>query len=103
MVSFIRCPVRKMGMVIGVKLAIRLVASLAPFCFGTGGSTAGVGSFLYDCAAILASLPMTGLIKFPVGNMGMVIGVRLAIRLVANLALFRISTGGGAADVGCKV
>ena len=46
---------------------------------------------------------MVGLIKFPVGKMGMVTGARFAIRLVANLALFRISTGGSATGVGCKV
>ena len=51
MVSFIRCPAGKMGMVIGVKLAIRLVANLALFRLGAGGSAAGMGGFLYICAA----------------------------------------------------
>ena len=46
---------------------------------------------------------MTGLIKFPVGKMGMVIGIKLAIRLAADFALFRFGAGGGAAGVSCKV
>ena len=51
MVSFIRCPVGKMGMVTGVKLAIRLVANLALFRLGAGGNAAGVGGFFYICVA----------------------------------------------------
>ena len=99
MVSFIRCPAGKGGVIIGVKLAVWFAADGALFLCGAGGSAAGVSSFLYDCAAILASLPMTGLIKFPAGKGGMVTGIKLAIRLAANLALFRIGAGGGAADV----
>ena len=103
MVSFIRCPVGKMGMVIGVKLAIRLAADFAPFRFGAGGSAAGVSSFLYNRTAIVASLPMAGLIKFPVGKVGVVTGVKLAIRLATDFALFRFGAGGSAAGVSCKV
>ena len=103
MVSFIRRPAGKGGVVTGIKLAIRLAADGALFLCGAGGSTAGVGSFLYNRTAIVASLPMTGLIRCPVGKVGMVTGIKLAIRLVANLALFLCGAGGGAADVGCKV
>ena len=87
-------------MVTGVKLAIRLVANLALFLCGAGGGTAGVRGFLYICVAILAGLPMAGLIKYPVGKGGVVTGIKLAIRLVANLALFRSGAGGSAAGVG---
>ena len=52
MVSFIRCPVGKMGMVTGARFAIRLAADFALFRFGAGGSTAGVSSFLYNRTAI---------------------------------------------------
>ena len=58
MVSFIRCPAGKICMVTGVKLAIRLVANLALFLCGAGGSAAGVGGFLYDCATICALFHM---------------------------------------------
>ena len=54
MVGLIRCPVGKVGVVTGIKLAIRLAADFAPFRFGAGGGAAGVGGFLYDCAAICA-------------------------------------------------
>ena len=100
MVSFIRCPVGKMGMVIGVKLAVWFAADFALFRFGAGGGAAGVSSFLYNRTAIVAGLPMAGLIKYPVGKGGVVTGIKLAIRLVANLALFRSGAGGGAAGVG---
>ena len=43
---------------------------------------------------------MAGLIKFPVGKGGMVIGVKLAIWFAADFALFRFGAGGGAAGVG---
>ena len=43
---------------------------------------------------------MAGLIKYPVGKGGVVTGIKLAIRLVANLALFRSGAGGSAAGVG---
>ena len=46
---------------------------------------------------------MVSLIRCPVGKMGMVIGVKLAIRLAADFALFLCGAGGSAADVGCKV
>ena len=103
MVGLIRCPAGKIGMVTGARFAIRLVANLAPFCFGTGGGAAGVGGFFYDCAAILAGLPMAGLIRCPVGKGGMVTGVKLAIRLVADGAHLLCGAGGSAAGVGCKV
>lgn len=103
MVSFIRCPAGKMGMVIGVRFAIRLAADFALFLCGAGGGAAGVSSFLYNRTAIVASLPMAGLIKYPVGKMGMVIGVKLAICLAADAALFLCGAGGSAADVGGKV
>ena len=51
MVSFIRCPAGKVGVVTGIKLAIRLAANLAPFRFGAGGGAAGVSGFLYNCVA----------------------------------------------------
>ena len=43
---------------------------------------------------------MTGLIKFPAGKGGMVTGIKIAIRLAANLALFRFGAGGSVAGVG---
>ena len=46
---------------------------------------------------------MTGLIRCPVGKMGMVTGARFAIRLAADFALFLCGAGGSAAGVGCKV
>ena len=101
MVSFIRCPVGKMGMVTGIKLAVWFAANLAPFCFGTGGSAAGVGGFInVGCFTVCTVFPVVGLIRCPVRKMGMVIGVKLAIRLAANLAPFRFGAGGGAAGVG---
>ena len=100
MVSLIRCPVGKMGMVTGARFAIRLAADFALFRFGAGGSAAGVSNFLYNRTAILAGLPVAGLIRFPVGKGGVVTGVKLAIRLAADFALFRFGAGGGAAGVG---
>ena len=100
MVGLIRCPVGKVGVVTGIKLAIRLAADFALFLCGAGGGAAGVGGFLYDCAAIVASLPMAGLIRCPVRKMGMVIGVKLAVWFAADFALFRFGAGGGAAGVG---
>ena len=58
-----------------------------------------MSSFLYNRTAIVASLPMPGLIKFPVGKMGMVTGARFAIRFAADFAPFRFGAGGGAAGV----
>ena len=103
MAGLIKYPVGKMGMVTGVKPTVWFAADFALFLCGAGGGAAGVSSFLYNRTAIVASLPMPGLIKFPAGKVGVVTGIKLAIRLAANLAPFRISTGGGAADVGCKV
>ena len=51
MVGFIRCPVGKMGMVIGVGLAIRFAADAALFLCGAGGGAACVGGFFYICVA----------------------------------------------------
>ena len=51
MVSFIRCPAGKGGVIIGVKLAVWFAANLALFRSGAGGSAAGMGGFLYICAA----------------------------------------------------
>ena len=42
---------------------------------------------------------MAGLIKYPVGKMGMVTGARFAIRFAADFAPFRFGAGGGAAGV----
>ena len=100
MVGLIRCPAGKGGVVTGIKLAIRLAADFALFLCVAGGSAACVGGFLYNRTAIVAGLPMAGLIKYPVGKMGMVIGVRFAIRLAADFALFLCGAGGGAAGVG---
>ena len=100
MVSFIRCPVGKGGMVTGVKPTVWFAADFALFLCVAGGSAAGVSSFLYNRTAILASLPMTGLIKFPVGKVGVVTGIKLAIRFAADFAPFRFGAGGGAAGVG---
>ena len=99
MVGFIRCPVGKGGVVTGIKLAIWFATDGALFLCGAGGGAAGVSSFLYNRTAIVASLPMPGLIKFPVGKMGMVTGARFAIRFAADFAPFRFGAGGGAAGV----
>ena len=100
MAGLIKYPVGKGGVVTGVKLAIWFATDGALFLCGAGGGAAGVSSFLYNRTAIVASLPMAGLIKFPVGKVGMGTGIKLAIRLVANLALFRSGAGGSAAGVG---
>ena len=54
MVSFIRRPAGKGGMVTGAKPTVWFAADFALFRFGAGGGAAGVGGFLYDCAAICA-------------------------------------------------
>ena len=100
MVSFIRCPAEKGGVVTGIKLAIRLAADFALFLCVAGGSAAGVRGFLYICVAIVASLPMVGFIRCPVGKMGMVTGVKPTVWFAADGALFRFGAGGGAAGVG---
>ena len=51
MVSFIRCPAGKGGVVTGIKLAMRFAADFALFLCVAGGSAAGVGGFLYICVA----------------------------------------------------
>ena len=43
---------------------------------------------------------MVGLIRCPAGNGGVVTGIKLAIRLAADFALFLCGAGGGAAGVG---
>ena len=58
MVSFIRCPAGKGGMVTGVKPTVWFAADFALFLCGAGGSAAGVGGFLYDCATICALFHM---------------------------------------------
>ena len=102
MVSFIRRPAGKMGVVTGIKLAIRLAADFALFLCVAGGGATGVSGFLYICVAILAGLPMTGLIRCPAGKDGMVTGIKLAIRLAADFTLFLCGAGGGTAGVGGK-
>ena len=99
MVGLIRCPVGKGGMVTGVKPTVWFAADFALFLCVAGGSAACVGGFLYNRTAIVASLPMAGLIKFPVGKGGMVTGARFAIRFAADFAPFRFGAGGGAAGV----
>ena len=99
MPGLIKFPVGKMGMVTGARFAIRFAADFAPFRFGAGGGTAGVRVFLYICVAILAGLPMAGLIKYPVGKVGVVTGIKLAIRLAADFALFLCGAGGSTAGV----
>ena len=86
-----------------------VVANAALSAFGSrfGGGrflcdlplAAGVDGFFYICFAILASLPMAGLIKFPVGKMGMVTGIKLAVWFAADFALFLCVAGGSAAGV----
>ena len=100
MTDLIKFPVGKVGVVTGIKLAIRFAADFAPFRFGAGGSAAGVSSFLYNRTAILAGLPMAGLIRCPVGKGGMVTGIKLTVWFAADFALFRFGAGGGAAGVG---
>ena len=60
----------------------------------------GVGGFInVGCFTVCTDLPMAGLIRCPVGKGGVVTGIKIAIRLVANLALFRFGAGGSAAGV----
>ena len=99
MTGLIRRPVGKGGMVTGIKLAIRFAADFAPFRFGAGGGAAGVSGFFYICVAIVASLPMPGLIKYPAGKGGVNIGVKLAVWFAADFALFLCVAGGSAAGV----
>ena len=67
MVSFIRCPVGKGGVVTGIKLAIRLAADFALFLCGAGGSAAGVGGKvqLFGAVGIYTSVPMAGGVGCP--------------------------------------
>ena len=51
MVSFIRRPAGKGGVVTGVKPTVWFAADFALFRFGAGGSAAGMGGFLYICVA----------------------------------------------------
>ena len=95
MVSFIRCPAGKMGMVIGVRFAIRLAADFALFRFGAGGSAAGVGSFLYNRTAIVASLPMVGGVCSPCSIKAVGMGSRGAD---GNLRCIRLPGGFVAVD-----
>ena len=67
-------------MVIGIKLAIRLVANLALFLCGAGCGAAGVSGFLYDRAASCTLFHM----------MFSVIG-----RFPRSAALMRAGDGGG--------
>ena len=100
MVGLIRCPAGKGGMVTGVKPTVWFAADFALFLCGAGGGAAGVSSFLYNRTAIVASLPMTGLIKFPVGKVGVVTGIKLAICLAADDAHLLCVAGGSTAGVG---
>ena len=67
MVSFIRCPAGKIGVVTGIKLAIRLAADFALFLCGAGGSAAGVGGKvqLFGAVGICTAVPMAGGIGCP--------------------------------------
>ena len=61
----------------------------------------GVGGFInVGCVTVCADFPMAGGVGCPAGKMGVVIGVKLAIRLVADFAPFRFGAGGSAAGVG---
>ena len=51
MVSFIRRPAGKMGVVTGIKLAVWFAADGAHLLCGAGGSAAGVDGFFYICVA----------------------------------------------------
>ena len=61
----------------------------------------GVGGFInVGCVTVCADFPMAGGVGCPVGKMGVVIGVKLAIRLAADGAHPLYGAGGGAAGVG---
>ena len=88
-----------------------VVANAALSAFGSrfGGScffiddpvAIGVGGLInVGCFTVCTVFPMVGFIRCPVGKGGMVTGVKLAIRLVADFAPFRFGAGGGAAGVG---
>ena len=65
-----------------------------PFSEGVGGIiNAG-------CVTVCTDFPMVGFIRCPAGKGGMVTGIKIAIRLAANLALFRFGAGGSVAGVG---
>ena len=100
MAGLIKYPAGKGGVVTGIKLAIWFATDGALFLCGAGGGAAGVSSFLYNRTAIVASLPMAGLIRRPVGKGGMVTGVKPTVWFAADGALFRFGAGGGAAGVG---
>ena len=79
MVSFIRCPAGKMGVVTGVKLAIRLAADFALFLCGAGGGAAGVSCKvqLFGAVGIGTAMPMAGGVGRP--------------RITANMRMGRTS------------
>ena len=52
------------------------------------------------CFTVCTDFPVVGLIRCPAGKGGMVTGIKIAIRLAANLALFRFGAGGSVAGVG---
>ena len=97
MVSFIRCPVGKGGMVIGVKFAICLAADAALFLCGAGGGAAGVGCKvqLFGAVGIYTSVPMAG----GVGCPSITTNVRMGSRGAdGNLRCIRLPGGFVAVD-----
>ena len=67
MVSFIRCPAGKGGVVTGIKLAVWFAADFALFRFGAGGGAAGVSCKvqLFGAVGICTAVPMAGGIGCP--------------------------------------
>ena len=67
MVSFIRCPAGKIGVVTGIKLAVWFAADFALFRFGAGCGAAGVGGKvqLFGAVGICTAVPMAGGVGCP--------------------------------------
>ena len=97
MVSFIRCPAGKIGVVTGIKLAIRLAADFALFLCGAGGSAAGVGGKvqLFGAVGICTAVPMAGGIGCPSITTNVRMGSRGAD---GNLRCIRLPGGFVAVD-----
>lgn len=97
MVSFIRCPAGKGGVVTGIKLAVWFAADFALFRFGAGGGAAGVSCKvqLFGAVGICTAVPMAG----GVGCPSITTNVRMGSRGAdGNLRCIRLPGGFVAVD-----
>ena len=97
MVSFIRCPAGKIGVVTGIKLAVWFAADFALFRFGAGCGAAGVGGKvqLFGAVGICTAVPMAGGIGCPSITTNVRMGSRGAD---GNLRCIRLPGGFVAVD-----